>query len=390
MKSYLARKYSLPQRISYVIIVWCTLLAGACGGGISPTASQTETVSSSPTPTPAPVTTYHVSGAQILDNRGRAFIPYGVHLMGLFTLNWRQSLGGDHLNFNQIKIARNIWHANTIAIQLASPNLLTGTSYDQAYLAKVDQEVAWAHEEGMNTLLTLQYEGISATRPPLPTEDSVRFWNFLSAHYRDKPWVFFDVFNEPIRPPGLTEAEAWPLWQRGGDGYIGMQKLVDTIRGNGAQNLIFIEGLAAGEDLQGVPTHRVRGNNLIYAIHPYLGNQHESKQQWTTWFGNVAAKADFPIVADEWNAYQSTSAECVLQLPTLVPQFLGYLNALHIGLIAWALFPGLLIRGWNYANPTAFDQPTFSCNAPFPNYDPLAQGAGQLILRYFATHASSG
>jgi hypothetical protein len=194
------------------------------------------------------------------------------------------------------------------------------------------------------------------------------------------------VFNEPVSPPGLTEVQTWPIWQAGGQGYIGMQDLVNTIRGNGAKNLIFIDGLAAGEDLRGVPAYRLKGNNIIYAIHPYAGIQHQSKLQWDTWFGNVAAQANFPIVADEWNAYQSNTAECILQVPTLVPQLLSYLNARHIGLIGWALFPGLLIRGWDYANPTAFDQPTFVCDAPFPNYDPRAQGAGFLLLQYFAAH----
>jgi hypothetical protein len=389
MRNYLTWKCTFFRWITCFLLVSGTFLVGACGGDLTlPTTSGSGTPSVSSTP--LPVTTYHVSGAQILDNHGRVFIPYGVQLMGLFTLNWHQSLGSDHLDLIQMKSARNIWHANTVGIQLSAEDLFVGTSYSRAYLAKVDQEVTWAREEGMNTLLILQYEGEGITPPPLPTEGSVQFWNFMSVHYRNDPWVFFDLFNEPVHPPGLTEAETWPIWQHGGDGYIGMQELVNTIRGNGAQNLIFIDGLAAGEDLQGVPTHRVNGDNIVYAVHPYFGSQHQSKQQWNTWFGDVAATANFPVVADEWNEYQSTSAECVLQAPTLAPQFLDYLNTLHIGLIAWALFPGLLIRGWNYADPTAFDQQTYECNAPFPNYSSQAQGAGQLLLHYFATHASSG
>lgn len=367
-------------------MVCCALLAGACEGSTPSAASDRLTPSSPPTP---PVITYHVSGKQILDNKGHVFVPYGVQLIGLFTYNWQTSAAYQNLTFRQMESARTIWHSNTVGVQLASADLFTDpsdTSYDHEYLKAVDNEVTWAHKEGMNILLVLQYE---ATQPqPLPTEDSVKFWNFISLRYRNDPWVFFDIFNEPVSPSGLTEAQTWPLWQYGGEGYVGMQDLVNTIRGNGAQNLIFIDGLAAGEDLRGVPTHRVNGDNIIYAIHPYIGTQHESKQQWDNWFGNVAAKGDFPVVADEWNVYQSSSAGCVLQAPTLAPRLLNYLNTLHIGLIAWALFPGLLIRSWNYADPTAFDQPTFSCDAPSPNYDPKAQGAGRLILSYFAAHTS--
>lgn len=364
-------------------LLCCILLQVACAGS----KNSEGRLPPPATATPLPTIPYSVSGAHILDNKGHVFIPEGVHLMGLFTTNWHEALGIQHLTRKEMTAAHTFWHANTVAMQLASANLFDENPYDSAYLAVVDQEVAWAHEEGMNILLVLQYEG--TTRQPLPTEDSIRFWNFMSLHYRNDPWVFFDVFNEPVRLPGMTETDAWTFWQQGGNGYIGMQELVDAIRRNGAQNLIFIDGLAAGEDLQGVPTHLIQGSNLVYAIHPYLGNQHQTRAQWDQWFGRVAAKANFPVVADEWNSYQSASAECVLQAPTLVPQLLSYLDKLHIGIIAWALFPGLLIRGWDFISPTAYDQATYACNAPFPNYNPNAQGAGKEILQYLMANSKS-
>jgi hypothetical protein len=291
----------------------------------------------------------------------------------------------EHLTFDQMVAVRHIWHANTVSIQLASADLFAVAPYDPAYLAKVDQEVTWAHEEGMNILLVLQYE--DTTGQPLPTEDTVHFWDFMSRHYRHDPGVFFDVFNEPLLPSlGGDSDAAWQIWQNGGDGYVGMQQLVDTIRKNGAQNLIFVQGLCAGECLDKVPAHRLHGGNIVYAIHPYFGPVHLTPQSWDHYWGTVAATAGLPVVADEWGEYQSTKGECVPQAPTLVPQFLAYLHAHGIGLIAWALAPGVLIRGWNYADPTAFDQPTYTCGAPFPNFDPHAQGAGQLIMQYFATN----
>src|SRR5690348_15852348 len=200
MRGRFTRRHHVSRWITCCMIGCCLLLAASCGGGgetASPRASGAAPPSS---PKSDSVTTYHVSGKHILDNRGNVFIPYGVHLLGLFTLNWQQSQGYQHLDFEQIKSASAIWHANTVGIQLASPNLFVGDSYSQEYVAKVDQEVAWAHAKGMNTLLILQYEGIDGPRPPLPTEDSVRFWNFMSFHFRKLPWVFFDIFNEPIHP----------------------------------------------------------------------------------------------------------------------------------------------------------------------------------------------
>jgi hypothetical protein len=384
MKSYGTRRDLFWRWIFHCALLCCILIEVACNQPDNPPPSG-PVVLTLPTQGSFPPKTYHVSGSQILDGQGSVFVPYGVHLLGLFTRDWPNALGFEHLTFDQIVAARRIWRANTVALQLASADLfgLPGQPYDPAYLKMVDQEVNWARQEGMNILLVLQYEGTS--QQPLPTQNSVRFWNFMSIHYRHASWVFFDVFNEPKHPDGLTEQQAWPIWQNGGDGYVGMQELVDTIRRNGAENLIFIDGLAAGEDLQEVPTHLISGDNIIYAIHPYFGPQHQSQLDWDSWFGNVAANADFPIVADEWNSYQSDNQECIPQAGKLVQQLLNYLESLHIGLIAWGLFPGLLIRQWHYDVPTDYDLPTYACNTRFPNYSSKAQGAGKSLLRFFVS-----
>ena len=378
---------------------------------VSATAAPIPTTvpSSTPTvkvPTTAPTeTSYRVVAKNILDANTQPFVPYGVEIPSLWVANWRSNPGMQQ-NIQQLESpvlyddARNLWHANTLALKLASANLFDQSPYDQGLMNILDGVVNRAHQRGMNVILVLQYE--STTRQPLPSQDSVAFWNLMSLHYRDAPWVFFDLFNEPRNSPGggnpspslpaqsgLKDDAAWSLWQNGGAGYLGMQTLVDTIRANGADNLIFADGLAAGEDLNGVPTHLLAGGNVVYAVHPYFGAQHRTPAQWDHWFGNVASAGDFPVVADEWGEYQSsTHGECTSDAPTLVPQFLDYLHEKNVGVIGYALYPGILIRGWDYANPTAFDHPPYTCpDTPFPNFDLNAQGAGQLLMNYFAANS---
>jgi len=339
-----------------------------------------------------PKITYHVQGKEILDNHGKVFIPYGVLVVGLSVPNWRHNLGIAHLTRDQMVAARNLWYANTVSLLVASQDLFAAYPYDKAYLAKIDQEVAWANEENMNLLLVLQYE--DTTKQYLPTRDTAHFWDFMSRHYRQNPRVFFDVFNEPLSPTGIDDAAAWMLWRGGGTvnntTYVGMQQLVDSIRGNHASNLLFVDGLATAEDIKGLPSHLLSGSNIVYAVHPYFNaTQHATPGQWDFWFGNAARVISSPVVVDEWSEYQSaTNLECFPQAPAVVPLFLNYIKERHMGLIAWALFPGLLIRGWNYGNPTAFDQPVYLCNALFPNYDPQAQGAGQLVRHFFKVNSS--
>ena len=187
----------------------------------------------------------------------------------------------------------------------------------------------------------------------------------------------------------MDTTAAWNMWENGGtyneSTYVGMRELVNTIRSQNNSNLVFVDSLATGEDLNGVSVHLIGGGNVVYAIHPYFGAQHDNESAWNFWFGNITSSANVPVVADERGEYQSsTHGECITNAPSLVPQFLAYLKSLNVGVIAYGLYPGILIRGWNFTNPTAFDQASYTCpNTPFPNYDPNAQGVGALIVQYF-------
>jgi hypothetical protein len=362
-----------------------------CGGG-SPSPSP-----AAPSPAPSVETlTYTVQGKQIVASDGSVYVPYGVELLGLEGPNnqpWQDDSALPYMNQAQMQAAVQIWHANTIRIQAVSQYLFDQQPYDAQYLNFMDNEVQWAHQYGANVIIALQYE-VQPNPQPLPTQDSVNFWAFVSKHYANDPWVFFDIFNEPVSPTGTDDAYAWQCWQQGctinGVTYVGMQQLVNTIRQNAPSNLIFAEGLAAGEDIILLPNYLLTGGNIVYAIHPYFGPQHQSPSDWDTWFGNTASNGNFPVVADEWNEYNSaTKGECLSNGPALVPEFLSYLQQKNIGLIAWALAPGLLITQsngtWNYTVPTSFapGQTTWTCQDPFPPLNET-QGSGALIQAYFA------
>jgi len=341
-----------------------------------------------------PTIWYTVSGKQILEDGVTPFVPYGVQLGGITMAvsNW-QTNKSSYITQDMISAAQSVWHANTVSLQLASANLFDVAPYDSNYLSRVDQIVNWATSNNMNIILVLQYEGTN--NQVLPTQDSVNFWNFMSQRYANRSRIIFDVFNEPHMPGGANDdATAWNLWKNGGtyNGvvYVGMQQLVNTIRANAQNNLIFVSGLAAGEDIKLLPSYTLSGTNIVYAIHPYFNTtQHANQTQWDNWFGTAASTGNFPIVADEWNEYQNgNDPECYPAAAATVPTFLSYLKQKNIGLVGYSLYPGTLIRGWNFSTPTAFDEPTYTCPVVTPpNMDPSAQGAGQLLMDYFQTNA---
>lgn len=343
-------------------------------------------------------TSYHIQGKFILDNQGQQYIPYGVHSTALFEPDWKNSVDYKNFTLAQMQAARNVWHSNVVAFQVAWTNLFPDSHNldgpDPAYLQAMDTAVTWTNQEHMNVIFNLQSE--AATNEIMATDPSIKFWQIVAERYKNNQHVFFDVFNEPR---GFYD---WNLWQSGGTfngiQYVGMQQLVDTIRATGAQNLILVQGQGAGEsfDYANFQNHLLHGANLIYAIHPYLSaTQHLTEQDWEQWWGQSVLNLNVPFVIGEWN--ETPGSGCVSNAPAVVPVLLHYIQQLNIGLIAWALTPGSLIRGtgnpdeaWNWSRPTQFDQGAQVCtdNLTYPDYNPQAQGAGQLIMRFLATRST--
>jgi hypothetical protein len=73
---------------------------------------------------------------------------------------------------------------------------------------------------------------------------------------------------------------------------------------------------------------------------------------------------------------------CWINAPTTVPEYLRYLTSLGIGMSAYQLVPGWLIRSNSQlGQPTSMNPRTWSC---VPSDEPQPyQSAGALIMAYF-------
>lgn len=396
--------------------------------------SRTPGTGLSPRPSTFAQISYHTSGKQILDNMGRPYIPYGVFVGGILLAdqNWRQNGVKTYVSQDAVQAAHDFWFSNLVSLQVAYEPLFPQGSdgpIDSQYLAFIDQVVKQANALGMNVSIVLQEEAIYSSedqRVNLPSHDAMVFWDMMSRHYARNQHVFFDLFNEPDIS-GLTEpagdnandclagsgtqmmtwddACAWSYWKNGttqaGVRYYGMDQIAQKIRHNGAQNLIFVQGLATGEDLallantftaQYGREFLLTTPNVVYAVHPYFGPSHDTQSQWDQWFGSAIENGNFPVLASEWSLNQEKGSGCEANSKLQIHQigiFLRYLRIKHIGLVGWALQAGELIRDWNFRNPTTFQSsvmPT-DCDVPPFSTNPQAQGAGQLLRTYFATYS---
>ena len=252
-------------------------------------------------------------------------------------------------------------------------------------MGAIRKEVSAAQGEGLNVIISAQYQRTG--RISGPDGSTVTFWRTVAPLYSSDQHVWFDLFNEPTegtdpKTAGVPTAENWNTWKYGGDGYVGMQTLTDDVRALAPGNLILVEGLKGAKTLENIGGNLLSGNDVVYSVHPYFGPTNNSPDAWDANWGDLTGR--IPIVIGEWGEYETNRSSCVQNAPALVPAFMDYVMSHHVGLIAWALQPGNMIRGSDLRDPTAFDPGVpFRCS-PNPA-DLAAQGAGVEIRTLF-TH----
>ena len=230
-----------------------------------------------------------------------------------------------------------------------------------------------------------------------PTAATETFWKDMASLYGNDPQVIFDLFNEPrTYSPGMTQASKWQLWLNGGwfGGAFypfGMAGLAAYVRNTlGARNLFWVEGPDNSDSFAGMVSHgaRLKVSGVVYALHHPSDPQDPAS--WDADFGYLVRMGVAPVVDGEWTnyepaptvTYQSRRSSCWPNAPTAVPEYLKYLTALGVGLNAYQLQPGYLIKSYrNLADPTTMNGRTWSCQSNRERQP--GQGTGSLLMAWF-------
>jgi Cellulase (glycosyl hydrolase family 5) len=342
---------------------------------------------------------FRVSGTLVLDASQRPFISYGITVPGLQGPDWTSYTAMD---LQKITATATKWCANTVRLQLDQDDLLgsDGTSVNRAYLAAVQAEVSLAEHDHL--VVVLNDETNLSPSPAQytergPTPATATFWKVLAELYGKDPQVIFDLFNEPrMYLPGMSQAQEWELWLNGGlfQGVyypFGMAQLAEYVRTTlGARNLFWIEGPNFSASFAGMVRQHalLHVGGVVYALHHPAGQP--GPTAWNDDFGYLVTDRVAPVVDGEWTNYEpapTTSAtvqptSCWSDAPAAVPEFLQWLAVNSIGLNAYQLQPGFLIRSYgNLALPTTMNAKTWSCQSS-QETEP-GQGAGSEVLAWF-------
>lgn len=333
---------------------------------------------------------FNVVGNKIIGPNGKPYAPYGFILECLAFKNPTSTSACNkavNSDSDKIKATAGFWHGNTVRLQVASENLLDQSPYDSAFMNLMDKEVNLATNLGMVTILTMQQEEYQG--PIFLTPDSVTFWKIMADHYKNNPYVFFDMFNEPKISISTTGSanNMWNIWQNGGvanDGktYVGYQTVVNAIRGQGANNIIIAEGPATDSTLGQLPTHYLKGANIAYGIETNLYPGSRTPTDWYNEWGQY--KKVVPIMPEAFR--DNIGKECDPDSPTDVPALLSYEKSIGMGVLYWTLASGIVTTNANLTTPTTYaGHTTITCPTGGPaDIDPANTiGPGADLLAWF-------
>jgi aryl-phospho-beta-D-glucosidase BglC (GH1 family) len=289
---------------------------------------------------------------------------------------WLQGVNVDSLQWNArgeyvmraALVAVEEWKANILRLPIQE-KFWFGKDASQkdegkAYRELVENVVNLAANRGAYVMLDLH-------RFRAPKREHVDFWKDVAAKYRNHPAMLFELFNEP-------HGTSWEVWRNGGfvedskasadeDAFltpeekalnkkgfhaVGMQALVDAVRGTGAKNLVIAGGLDWAYDLSGVvkgfALDEKDGNGLMYAAHIYA--------QKTDWRGKVLSAAEkYPVIVSECGAntkkFTFMPAESQEDAETWVPRVLGFIQKNRLHWTAFSFHPRsapMLLQDWKF------------------------------------------
>jgi hypothetical protein len=293
---------------------------------------------------------YTVQGNTILDASGK---PYLFHGIGRDSLEY-SCTGDGHLDEQELaymgsgtnRYAITYWGANTVRLPLSEGIWLIGQSSQSCsaaqYQALVKQVVDSLTALRLNVILDLQWSdaggqsGQAGGPWAAPDADSVTFWQQVASIYQSYSNVLFELYNEP-------HPVSWACWLSGctvtDTNYsqdcgcnktltytgVGMQALVNAVRGAGATNLALIAGMDWGYDLSQLASYPIQGTNVLYDTHPYPYAE-KMPNTWDAAFGKISVT--YPVISAESGEYDCGT--------TFMSQLLAYFDNHHISWIAWA------------------------------------------------------
>jgi len=217
------------------------------------------------------------------------------------------------------------WGANIVRIPLnqtwwVNEESVSGAWFSKAglpattnYRVMIDKIFELAKEAGLTVIADCHRGEINGSIDKLimgNTETQI-FWDTFSEQYKDDGQILFELLNEPRQ---ITNEE----WMNGGNGYVGMSTLYNTIRENNAHNLILIGGNDYAYDIRGIKEFPLPldGYNIMIVSHTY-GHNFKTVEHFDERFGfthngftaNNGSYYQYPVIFTEFGYLGDNSTD---------------------------------------------------------------------------------
>jgi hypothetical protein len=308
---------------------------------------------------------YRVQGNTVVGLDGKPYLFHGVGRDGMefYCPSSPGVFDAPHLALMGSPISNGLaggtyWYGNTVRLPIAESFWLNGFSAQNCtaaqYQATVKAIVDTISALKLNVIIDLQWSDAGGQSKgggagwQMPDNDSVRFWQQVAPLYKGYSNVLFELFNEPHPESGnVPNQNIWACWQQGcqvtnDSSYetwckctetfsyqaVGMQALVNAVRGAGANNLVMVAGTNWGYDLSQLHQNPISGSNIVYDTHPYPYGGKNTTQLWDADFGYLTSTV--PVMSAEFGEYDCNSS--------FVSQTISYFDQHMMGWTAWAWY----------------------------------------------------
>ncbi len=282
-----------------------------------------------------------VSGVNIVAN-GRVVRLHGVNMGDPFWARnpaWYPSYStADYATLSQD------WGANVVRISIFPAQW---KSMDHAtLLAGLAQEVNAALNNGMYVIISYHVIGwpdgwYQSAYPGNPTDTydssmivATAFWAQMAQTYGSDARIIFDLWNEPVHPDdfNLGVSDPNPKWTPL-KGYY--ENLIQTVRDNGAQNIVLATGNRWASWLVGIKDNPLADSKVVYAYHKYSVEGSNTATEWNKDTGGLIGIK--PVIVSEWGYEDSDVANPTWpgSQTSYGDPFTQWMDNYNLGNLAW-------------------------------------------------------
>src|SRR5579863_8256769 len=237
--------------------------------------------------------------AQDITIQGKAFYKDGKPwvLKGIDVEGFNEPLGADESAVGQanakqrraswgpveLDAIKTVFRADVVRITVSQPGLDPQSPiYSAAYASELLTAFKLARSHGFVVIISMdaQAENGIPNLPSMPNDSTVRSWQTLAPRLAKDNGILLELFNEPALSSNAQSQRQWAQ---------STQAIIDTVRHEGATNILLLDGLWYARSTNGLfPLVRdTLPNRLALAVHPYLAKGiFVTEKQWNDQFGS--------------------------------------------------------------------------------------------------------